>query len=263
MSLGTANAATAPIGPAPVWYTAVNVNSGDNTGGGSFPRSSNIGYVIGHELGHTLDFNLTQPGGSTKQPSASTQFDLAMQNDILKLDWSDFATRTLRNPCAAGGPLVNLIDPTTNNSFCTGTVVESKWQSGTTIVYVHTILQQTATTISPSKPISTTREISYQNSTGAIGNTPGQSQLAGWKEWFAQSFAIQVSKGLPPNQLTSNRPILDAVVANGWFACTGGYNGTGSWLSQLYASGALTTTPCQTALPTGYSPTYIYRPIFN
>jgi len=95
-------------------------------------------------------------------------------------------------------------------------------------------------------------------STTTIGSNPGVVQKAGWREWFAQAFAIQANAPTGINDVggTSNLPALDNAVSLGYFGCTAGYTVTGGkagWLHWVYLQQTQSLpTICTSALPTGW-----------
>jgi len=147
------------------------------------------------------------------EPSHSAQqqgFDLAMQNDWLFLNYTNFATRTLRLPCALTpyiGPLVNIVDPITGNQFCSGGVLasgEGIW-AGKTNSYILKYI------VDYGRPTGQ-YELDDQTNTLTVGVNPGVTANPGWREWFAQALAIEASSDIGG---TSNLPEIDQAVSNG------------------------------------------------
>lgn len=265
MTLTGVNAFTAPIGSgaSQVWYTVIN--EGSSAGSSSTKQA----YIAAHELGHTVDFNTGQPSHSANQAG----FDLAMQNDWLSLDYATYPG-TLREPCwvkgqvpqggtqpaTYTGPLVNLTDPYTSGAFCANGVLSSTeqiWAGKKNSYIIDNIADY---------PLTETREIRYQSNTPTIGNTPGVTAQTGWREWFAQSFAIMAAADIGG---ASNVPVLDQVVKNGYFACTGGTGGlstdgttlTKGWLYWVYTQQTQSLpAACTAAMPNGWTE---YQPVDN
>ncbi|MBX3152079.1 hypothetical protein KF728_18115 [Candidatus Obscuribacterales bacterium] len=217
------NAFTYQNGPG--WNIIMNEGSPAGTSGEQF-------YIAQHELGHVVDFT------SVNQQSNLPAFDTAMQNDWLAMDYSFVssteATSTRRNPCAVTtGPLVGAINPITGLAFCSG----GNFRTGDTFV---------GNNPATGKPYLTSEVLRdpridgqfvgaypygpalYQTDTPTIG-VPGYLEKIGWREWFAQAFAIQ---GRADTGSSSNLPELDKIVSNGYFACTAG--SSSGWLRQVY-----------------------------
>jgi hypothetical protein len=98
-----------------------------------------------------------------------------------------------------------------------------------------------------------TSNLYYNGDTRLIGNTPGYQTQTGWREWFAQSMAIQASSD---TGATSNIPQLDQIVGSGFMGCIAGTNKNGlknGWLAQVYATGANAINPCATQLPADWT----------
>jgi hypothetical protein len=116
-------------------------------------------------------------------------------------------------------------------------------------------------------PVAYTREQSYQNSTTTLGNNPGVVPKVGWREWFAQAFAIQANNPYtnsnhqtvnPDIAGTSNLPFLDSLVNAGYFACTG--NQTNGWLHYVYVQDVIAT--CSAVTPPADFPVR-HTPVHN
>jgi hypothetical protein len=240
-------------------------------------------YLITHEVGHVVDFNSSQigTGASGKQPSGSTAFDNAMQNDWYNLDYYAASGNDLqpRPPCytnvsalspaalqpaiqPANGPLVGLADPNNSNAqFCSnGALTAASAETyGTDLNSV--IINETA-----DYPSVFSRQQSYQDSTKAVGN-PGVVPKVGWREWFAQAFAIQANNPYtnsnhqtvnPDVAGKSDQPSLDSIVNGGYFSCTG--NQINGWLHYVYIQDVLAT--CSAVKPPADFPAR-HTPVHN
>jgi hypothetical protein len=159
------------------------------------------------------------------------------------------------------GPLVGVIDPLTTRTYCLNGALDP-----TTAARVDTVTGKTFAN-SPNSvivndsadqpsPNQFTREQSYQDSTKALGN-PGVVPKAGWREWFAQAFAIQANNPYTNSNFqtvnpviagSSNEVLLDSMVTVGYFSCTG--NQVNGWLHYVYVQTPLAT--CTAAPPAGY-----------
>jgi hypothetical protein len=229
-----------------IWYSVVF--AGTST-------ASLLTDIATHELGHVDDFT-----SSTQQSAEHTpyDFDNAMQNDWVRLDYSKVGTTradsTVQGPCAVGGPLIGAIDPATisdsnpdGSLFCTGTggytandpFAGNNPNTGKPYL-THEILQdprvdgQLVTIGGKQYPYG---DSLYQTDSPSLGS-PVHVALPGWREWFAQDFAIQAQSD---TGATSDRPELYVIVKqNGYFACTA--VATKGWLYSVY-TGATVTMP--------------------
>lgn len=223
IDISTVNAGTYPVSPSAsvpkIWYSILNGSStemGMDSGKGS--------YVAAHELGHTIDMN-------TAQPSASTNYKNAVQQDWKELDyvsWTSSSVNTFRNPCGIlnqggqtyTGPLTGVIDTSNGNAlYCDAAGhVNSIYNFrgvGSPYQHVSDILRRrniSGFVITP--------EMSYDTGQKIFSSTtPSTIAQPGWRERFAGALAVQTFK---EGGFTTIRPEMDGVVQNGYFGCIAG-----------------------------------------
>jgi hypothetical protein len=212
-------------------------------------------YAATHELGHVFDDSRLQTAQGA-QPSSLPTFDTAMQNDWLKLDYTDAAGTIKRNPCGSvaldgyKGPLVGVLDPSTMAQFCTGNVIELKWRSPVIKKTSEILRDPTVYGFDAAKPKTEFNPPNFQFVGAPIGFNPAYTPLAGWREWHAEAFAIRSQSDVASSPTIA---IWSQIVANDptkYFACT-----VGGWVQTEYLTGARVTPgaePCQAALPGGW-----------
>lgn len=249
------NAVTFPSGASlstgQIWYTIINVSSSAGT------NSAKQGFIALHELGHTIDFNIGQP---------SSTLNTNMQNDWLNIDYVTYPG-SVRQPCwvkgqvpSGGsvaatytGPLVGVVDPIAAGPFCTNGVLTSGLTAMTYAGKKNSYMLQSA--------LDQTGEdkLTYQTDFGAhFGINPGVPFSAGWREHFAQSFAINAEAD---TGTTSDTMEVDKAIFNGYFSCTAGLGTTGAgsitlakgYLWYIYNSQTVALpAACNAALPAGW-----------
>jgi hypothetical protein len=263
-SIANANAFTFPYGK--VWYTVMNTLS---SAGSDYSKQA---YIVSHELGHVTDFTTGQPSQSVATTPASSPFDIAVQNDFLNLEWYNLSAGQVRKPCWVQGqvpsdssngttaapytgPLVGVTDPAT---------ITAQNTQGYQFCNFGT-MQSTSINLWGSKTIPQIfqgidgynrgqDDLKFDTDSGNLGFNPGIAYKTGWRELFAQAFAIQAKTDL---NSTSNVPALDIAVLNGYFGCVAGLGSTGTspsgipfhsgWLHQVYTT--------STGKPAGGAPT--------